>query len=313
LVMNRILIVYYSQSGEAARVAETLAGTFEAAGMTMTLEAVHPVSPYPYPWKSPRLFFDAMPECILGPPPPVRPVGVDPTQLFDLVVIVYPVWFLSPAPPIQGFFETPAATVLRDVDVMTISVSRAMWHSASERMKHLLMKAGARHRYSTAVTHQGSPLLTLISTPRALLSGKRNRLMGVFPPVGIAETELERLRGLGAEVAAQLKAGRPAGASATNAMPAPAIRRWLVVPELLAWYCFRAWARFIVWLGAIDRRLRAIGVYGFAIFLVGLILIGLPVVVLGTWVLYPLIRHRLVGYINRVAATAALPDAHQSP
>ena len=61
-----------------------------------------------------------------------------------------------------------------------------MWQRASMAMKQLLAAAGASHCDNVAVTHQGSPLVTLISTPRALLSGKRDRLLGVFPSAGVA-------------------------------------------------------------------------------------------------------------------------------
>jgi hypothetical protein len=44
-----------------------------------------------------------MPECILGVPPEIEPPGFDPIEPFDLVVLAYQVWFLSPSLPVQGF------------------------------------------------------------------------------------------------------------------------------------------------------------------------------------------------------------------
>src|ERR671918_2716532 len=167
---KRILIISYSQSGDVARVADSFAGELRIAGAEVTWEALHPRNEYPFPWRSLRRFFDAMPESILGLPPPIAKPNFDPATRYDLVVIASPVWFLSPAPPVQGFFKTSAAAVLKGADVITISVSRSMWHNASETMKRLLAAAGAYHRDQIAVTHQGSSLATLISTPRALLS-----------------------------------------------------------------------------------------------------------------------------------------------
>jgi hypothetical protein len=300
--MNRIIIIYYSQSGEVAQVAKLFATQLELPGAELTFAAIRPKADYPYPWRSVGRFFDVMPECVLGRPPQIHVPQFDPVTRFDLVVIAYPVWFLSPALPIQGFFESSHAAVLRDAEVITISVSRAMWQQASVAIKRLLAAAGAVHCDNIVVTHQGSSLLTLISTPRALLFGRRDRLLGVFPHVGVSENDLTRVSALGAVVARRLSTGRLTGASLLRGKPAVRVNRWLVVPELLAWYCFYAWAVMIPLLGRVHSRLRVLGVYGFTLFLVGLILLGLPLAALGTWVAYPAIRHRLNRYISSLAA-----------
>ena len=47
--------------------------------------------------------------------------------------------------------------------------------------------------------------------------------------------------------------------------------------------------------------------YAFAVFLVCLILFGLPVTVLAAWLLSPAASHRLNGYVARLAAPTGLP------
>ena len=247
--MHRVLVIYYSQSGEVARVARLFAHKLASSEVEVTFEEIRPQVDYPYPWRSLRRFFDEMPECVLGLPPQVRALQFDPRSRFDLVVVAYPVWFLSPAPPIQGFFNSPHSVVLRNTDVITISVSRAMWHRASEAMKRLLSASGAVHCDNIVVTHQGSSLLTLISTPRALLFGRRDRLLGVFPPAGVSDSDLDRVRQLGSVLARELSAGPGVSASRLRGEPAVAVERWLAVPELLAWYCFYVWALIIRLLG----------------------------------------------------------------
>lgn len=267
----------------------------------MTFEEIRPQANYPYPWRSLRRFFDEMPECVLGLPPQVHAPQFDRHSRFNLVVIAYPVWFLSLAPPIQSFFQCPHSIVLRNADVITISVSRAMWQRASEAMKQLLMASGAVHCDNIVVTHQGPSLLTLISTPRALLSGRRDRLLGVFPPAGVSGSDLDRVQQLGSVVARELNAGSHIGRSRLRGEPAVAVDRWLAVPEFLAWYCFYVWAALIRRLGRVHPALRALGDYAFATFLVGLILFGLPLIFLGTFVTYPTISHRLNAYISHLA------------
>ena len=246
------MIIYYSQSGEVARVAESFAGELGTAGAEVTWDALRPRNEYPFPWRSLQRFFDAMPETILGLPPPIEEPKFDLAPRYDLVVIAYPVWFLSPAPPVQAFFRTAAAAALKGADVITISVSRSMWQNASETMKRLLAAAGAYHRDNIVVTHQGSSLATLISTPRALLYGNRESLLGVFPRAGVSELDVARVRGLGRVVARRLSAGSDAcRGPLLRGEPALAIQRWSVVPELLAWYCFFGWAVAIRALGSV--------------------------------------------------------------
>lgn len=297
----RALVLYYSQSGETARVASIFSEALTAVGVDVDREEIQPSAGYPYPWKSIIRFFDAMPDAVLGSAAGIAPPRFDPSARFDLVVLAYPVWFLSPATPVRAFFQSPQARVLRDTDVITISVSRAMWQRASMAMKQLLAAAGASHCDNVAVTHQGSPLVTLISTPRALLSGKRDRLLGVFPSAGVAGRDTSRVRVLAAVAAERLMAGHLAGAPFLRGEAAVTVTRWLVVPELLGWHCFHASARVIRFFGTIHRGLRTAAVLGFAVFLVLLILVALPLTVLGTFLARPIIGRRLDAYVARLA------------
>src|SRR5665648_426545 len=110
--VDRVLVLYYSQSGEVADIASLFTTELSRTGVEVTIERLDPETAYPYPWRSIRRFFDAMPESVLGLPPPIRLPGYDPTSRFRLVVLVYPVWFLSPALPVQAFFRLPHALSL---------------------------------------------------------------------------------------------------------------------------------------------------------------------------------------------------------
>jgi hypothetical protein len=300
---GRALVLFYSQSGETARAARIFAEALGQEGASVTVAEIVPRRPYPYPWRSVRRFFDAMPDVILGLAGEVEPPQLAASDRFDLVVLAYPVWFLSPATPVRSLFAMPEAKVLADTDLVTISVSRAMWQRASIAMKALLAGAGARHTDNIAVTHQGSPLATLVSTPRALLFGKRDRLLGLFPNAGLADDELARLRRLAAIVARRFTGGHRPGEPFLSGEDAVRINRWLAIPEFLAWYCFRGSAYVIRWLGRFGLVFRAIGVWAFAIFLVVLIVVGLPLTLLATFLLSPVINRQLDAYVARLAST----------
>jgi hypothetical protein len=300
--MKRILLLFYSQSGEADRAATIFSDEMAEAGHSVIREALRPANDYPYPWRSIRRFFDVMPETQLGEPPPLRPLEFDPDAAYDLVVLVVPVWFLSPALPVQAFFRSPAAAVLRGRPVLTVTVSRAMWQQGSETLKRLLAAAGARHIDNIVVTHRGSPVATLVSTPRALLSGRGNQMLGVFPEAGVAEEDRDRIRALARVAAARLKAPDPVRGSLLSGQPAVTVRRWLIGPELLGWYAFHGWAHLIRAAGRLGDTPRAVGVWGFALFLVAMILVGLPLTLVGTPVLYLTARSWLAQRARRLAA-----------
>jgi hypothetical protein len=307
--MKRILLLFYSQSGEADRIATIFRDEMAEAGHSVTSEALRPATDYPYPWRSVRRFFDVMPETQLGEPPPIRPPRFDAAAAYDLVVLVVPVWFLSPALPVQGFFRRPEAAVLRGTPVMTVTVSRAMWQQGSETLKRLLAAAGARHIDNVVVTHRGSPVTTLVSTPRALLSGRGNQFLGVFPEAGVAGEDHRRIRDLARVAAARLDAPGAVGGSLLAGEPAVAVRRWLIGPELLGWYAFHGWARLIRMAGRLGDAPRAVGVWGFALFLVAMILVGLPLTLIGTPILYVAARPWLARKAQRLAAPTGEPAA----
>ena len=308
--MDRVLVLYYSQSGEVAEIASVFATELSRTGVEVTIERLNPETAHPSPWRSIRRFFDVMPESVLGLPPPIRNPGYDPTSRFRLVVLAYPVWFLSPALPVQAFFRLRHAEVLHGTETVTITVSRAMWQRASERIKSLLATAGAVHCDNVVVTHQGSPLLTLVSTPRALLFGRKDSLLGVFPKAGVADSDRARVRELATVIAQRLRSDRSFGGSLLSGESALSITRWLVVPELLASYCFYGAAVAIRALGRIHPALRALGVYTFAVFLLMLILIGLPLAIAGTALASLGMRGRLDAYVKKLSKPTGI--SHQT-
>jgi hypothetical protein len=298
----QVWVLYYSQTGDSAAVANAIAEPFRVAGHDVCLEPIRLAADYPYPWRSLLRFFSVLPECLLGPPPKVEPVEAELAGPVDLMILVYQVWFLSPSLPVQGFLASPVADRLRNQPVITVSVSRNMWLSASEAMKRRLAELGAVQLDNIAVTHQGPPWATFITTPRALLLGRRDAFW-FFPPAGIAEAALERVRRLGRQ-ACERWSNRPPDDRTPLLRGAGAVEingRYLI-PECLGWYLFTGWAYVLKVLGRLGRMPRALGTVAFIGWLVIAIPVGIPLVGLGTLVAWPFIRHRVAAYRTQLAA-----------
>src|SRR5690606_12144234 len=112
--MRQGLVVHYSQTGQVGRPAPSVCAALLARDdVQLDFIAVQPSTPYPFPW--PFLpFFSIFPETVLMRPEPLLPLQVDANKRYDLVILAYQVWFLSPSRPITSFLASPeAARLLR--------------------------------------------------------------------------------------------------------------------------------------------------------------------------------------------------------
>ncbi len=104
--MKRVLVVYYSQTGQLRRLAESVCAPLAAsADITVDWCELKPREPYPFPWPFMR-FFDQFPETVHLDPPALQPLAVPADARYDLVILAYTVWFLSPAPPVNAFLQS---------------------------------------------------------------------------------------------------------------------------------------------------------------------------------------------------------------
>jgi hypothetical protein len=305
--MPRILLLYYSQSGDAALVAQALAGSLAVPGIELVVERLRPKDDFPLPWRSIGRFFGILPECHLGPLPELQPPRFDPDEHFDLIVLVYQVWFLAPSLPVQSLLRSAVAKVFRETKVVTVSVSRNMWQSASETMKTMLKSAEARHIDNVVLTHQGPVWATFITTPRALLYGKKDGLWGLLPPAGIGAAELARVTRIGEAIASQKdKLDQRHAGPLLRGLGAVQISHRYLLPELVGFHYFRTWARILHALGRLSTGLRRAGVYVFVASLLVVIVVGIPLSFLVRLLLWPFIGRRIKAYAERLAEPSGL-------
>ncbi|MFV3384781.1 hypothetical protein ACNFCJ_04890 [Pseudomonas sp. NY15364] len=107
----------------------------ECDGIEVDFLTLQPAQPFPFPW--PFLgFFRIFPETVLMKPQPLLPLAVDADKRYDLVILAYQVWFLSPSLPCTSFLASPeAARLLKDTPVVTLIGCRNMWLMAQEKVK----------------------------------------------------------------------------------------------------------------------------------------------------------------------------------
>jgi hypothetical protein len=192
--MKKALIISYSQTGQTEM---ALAGL--TRGLTQNLECefrrLRPQEDFPFPWKM-RAFFRAFPRCVGGPAPAVEPLNIL-WEDYDLVILAYQVWFLSPSLPVQGFLNSPEAQGLRGKKVVTLVTCRNLWQSAQARVQTRLHEVGAHFLGQITLGETAPAWATFVTTPRWLLTGKKNAFW-FFPEAGISSAVFKTLEAKGA-------------------------------------------------------------------------------------------------------------------
>ena len=292
--MKRVLLVHFSQTGQLARVARRLASPLaDADDVELVEEQLRPRSPYPFPWPAWR-FLDAMPESVQLDPPQLEPYAVRADERFDLVILAYQVWYLAPSGPITAFLKSETGKqLLRGRPVVTVIACRNMWLSAQETVKDLIREAGGMLRDNVVLTDQGSALETFITTPRWVLTGKRDAFWGLSA-AGVSDKEIEGADRFGRALLAALRADREreeapmlAGLGAARVDPG------LIFSERAARRAFSVWSRLIRRGGPPGSWRRAPLLALFSVYLVAMIIVVVPPSLLLQRLARPLFAKRL--------------------
>lgn len=299
--MTRILVLYYSQTGQLTRAARAMLAPLGARrDVEIVWQELRPVTPYPFPWSFFR-FLDVFPECVYLDPAPIAPVAFDPDARFDLIVLAYQVWFLSPSPPITAFLQSPAARVLKDRPVITLIACRNMWLSAQEKIRALLAARGARLIDNVVLVDQGPPWATFVTTPRWLLTGRQDGFWGVFPPAGVSADAIAAAARFGcALVDALAKPLGDARGSLLHGLRAVKVNPGYIAGEKIAHRSFLLWGRLLRGVGLPGHPARRALLLLYVVFLVAMILSVLPLSLLARALLRPLLRSRLDAEVARL-------------
>lgn len=290
--MRQVLIVHFSQTGQLDRLAQSVCAPLQQADIQLDFLQLQPAQPYPFPW--PFLeFFRIFPETVLLRPQPLLPMAVDPSKRYDLVILAYQVWFLSPSQPMTAFLASPeAAQLLKDTPVVTLIGCRNMWLMAQEKVKTRLSQLGARLVDNIALADACGTAASFLATPLWLFTG-RQKPYGWVPRAGIAETEIAAASRFGEAMAQRLMANeRPIEQPMLRGLGAVRIDEKLIASEQVGNRSFQLWSRLLVALGPQNSRRRAAGLLVYIVFLLCLIVTVVPLSALLKKLLAPLLKER---------------------
>ncbi|MEB3384067.1 dialkylresorcinol condensing enzyme DarA [Flavobacterium psychrophilum] len=190
--MKNILVIYYSQSGQLESIARNIAKPLlNSDEVNVVFHEIQLEKPFPFPWNK-DAFFYAFPESFLQIPTALKPV---PTEIlntkFDLILLHYQVWYLSPSIPINSFLKSSEAkTLFNNTPVVTISGSRNMWVMAQEKIKVLLKSNNAQLKGNIALVDRVGNLISVITIVEWMFSGVKKKYLGIFPLPGVSEKDI---------------------------------------------------------------------------------------------------------------------------
>ncbi len=190
----KILVLFFSQSGQLKEILENIVKDFKDKA-EIDFSEIQLVQPFPFPWTA-NTFFDAMPECVLQIPSPLIPMPQVRQKAYDLIILGYQPWFLSPSNPINSFLKSEWAEVLRDTPVVTVIGSRNMWLNAQEKVKADLARLQAKHVGNIVLEDKHANIVSTLTIIRWLFKGQK-RASGVLPDAGVSETDITEAQRFG--------------------------------------------------------------------------------------------------------------------
>jgi hypothetical protein len=293
--VKKVLVIQYTQSGQLSDVLKNFTGPLAGAeGISVTVETIRPKTPFPFPWPILR-FFDTFPETVYLDAPEIEPLAVDASERFDLVILGYQAWFLSPSLPTTAFLKSEAAKkLLKDTPVVTVVACRDMWLMAQEEIKKMLGDLGAKHVGHVALADEAGTIGSFLATPVWVMTGNKGpHLGGLIPRAGVKKEQIEACGRFGERIKAVLQGGGALDESLLRNMQAVNVNEGLITSEKAIRRGFKVWGKLLRGLGKQGAWQRKPVLVLYICWLVFAILALVPLGMLLKKLLGPLMRKKV--------------------
>ncbi len=303
--MKRVLVLYYSQTGQLENLLHTMLSPLQEDPATeLTYKRLVSSETFGFPWNFFR-FFDAFPETVYLDPPKNVPLALEDPASYDLVILGYQPWFLSPSMPMSAFMLShEAQTILCGKPVVTVVGCRNMWIEAHKTMQGLIDACGARLIDNVVLTDQSGPMESFVTTPRWMLTGKKEPFWG-FSPAGISPEAIARSRRFGERLVQKLhEDAERQNAPMLDRLGAVVADARFVASEKIAKRSFRIWGGLIRLFGKRGSALRRPVLAVYVAFLITLIVTVVPL----NMALQAVIRRLFKAKTDRMLQTIEAPS-----
>lgn len=207
--MKNVLVVYYTQTGQQKEILDNILLPLKKdEDVKITFHQIQPKEDYPFPWDNVS-FFDAFPESFLQIPCELKPIPNEIlSQDFDLIILGYQVWYLSPSIPVNSFLKSDEGKkLILNKPIITIIGCRNMWVMAQEKTKKLLKEANASLVGNIALVDRHINHVSLITIVHWMMKGKKDSYLGIFPKPGVSDKDISNSSRFGIPILNHLKSG----------------------------------------------------------------------------------------------------------
>jgi len=245
---KKVLAVFYSQSGQLEQIIDHFTMPFTRAGASVEKLHIYPEHPYPFPWTG-KSFFSVMPDCVLQVPGKLQPYSFKESK-YDLIILGYQPWFLSPSIPSNTIlFDPKFREMAKNTPVITITGARNMWLSAMEKIKPVLKNLDAHLVGNIALVDRHHNFVSFVTIFYWMFKAKKERFLNLFPIPGVSEQDILNTKAYGEAAMPYLEKGNWQGFQEEMVKQG-------AVPVKYALMFIESKARkiFKVWAGLISRR-----------------------------------------------------------
>ena len=206
--MKEILVIYYSQTGQLLDILNNITSNMKEEEVRITLHEITPKKDFDFPWTQER-FYDVFPESFLQIPVELlAPDSIVTAKKYDLVILGYQVWYLSPSIPINSFLKSEQAkALLKDTPVITVVACRNMWIKAQEKVKLLLHDLNANLVGHIALVDRHVNNISVITIMHWAFGGKKTKMWGIFPKPGVSDMDIAEASRFSIPIKESLRSG----------------------------------------------------------------------------------------------------------
>ena len=259
------------------------------AGHVVEKVCIQPETPYPFPWTG-KSFFAVMPDCVLQVPTKLQPFQLKENS-YDLIVLGYQAWFLSPSIPVNSILNHPGIKpVLANTPVVAITGARNMWISAMEDIKRILKTNKANLVGNIVLVDKHHNFVSFVTIFHWMFRGKKDRYLNIFPKPGVADEDIANTKLFGLIVEKYLKANSMEGLQQQLVhQKAVEVKYNLMFIESKAKRIFGLWANFIA-----KRKKRTAWLVAFKYYLLIALFIAAPIILTVDAILFkPFLSRRI--------------------
>lgn len=286
--MKNVLIINYTQTGQSREIVDQITNQLqENKQISVTNYTIELQENYPFPWKT-DTFFDAFPETFQQIPRKIKiPSKEILEQEFDLIILSYQVWYLTPSNPIVSFLKSEfAAGILDGKKVVTVISCRNMWATAHDKMGALLREKNAERVGNIALVDRANNYLSVITIVHWLYSGNKTKYLGIFPLPGVSAKDIQESRRFAEPIQNALLSSDYSNLQ-QELLDRKAIlfKPFLITVDRTANKIFRFWSKKIL---SVSLENRAKWVNFFRLYLLFAIWVISPIVLVIYYLTYPL-------------------------